>query len=243
MFGRLVPIVCLIVCFISVPVSAQFGDLLKGLFEKGMNMSPSTGLSQDTIVSGLKEALQVGAQKTIERTGIENGYYGNEDIKILMPKKLQMFDQVLRFAGYGPQLDEFVVRMNRAAEHAAPLAKPILWEAIASMTIKDAKGVLQGGNTAATDYFQEKTTVQLRKTFRPQVEQAMNQVDLVRQYKELVGSYQAIPFVRDIAFDLDQYVVDKSLSGFFTVLAEEEKQIRTDPAARVTDLLKEVFAQ
>ena len=243
MLRKLVTMSCFMMCFVGTPAPAQVGDFLRELFEQKMQTSPSTGLDRDTIISGLKETLQVGAQQTLELTGVENGYYGNDVIKILMPKKLQMFDQALRFAGYGPRLDEFVVRMNRAAEQAVPLAKPILREAIASMTIEDARGILQGGNTAATDYFQKKTSSTLRETFRPHVEQTMNQVGLVRQYKELVGTYQAIPFVQNIVFDLDQYVVDKTLSGFFTILAEQERQIRTDPAARVTDLLKEVFAQ
>ncbi len=160
-----------------------------------------------------------------------------------MPEKLQTLEKGLRLVGYGPKVDEFVLSMNRAAERASPHAKQIFWDAIADMSFEDARKILNGGDTAATDYFKEKTTEKLTTAFRPEVDQAMNEVGVTRQYKELVGRYEAIPFAQSVAFDVDEYVVAKTLSGLFYVLGEEERKIRTEPAARVTDLLKEVFAK
>ncbi|MFQ5792898.1 MAG: DUF4197 domain-containing protein, partial [Acidobacteriota bacterium] len=171
------------------------------------------------------------------------GYFRNQAIKILMPEQLQTLEQGLRVVGYGPQVDEFVLSMNRAAERAAPAAKRIFWDAIGEMTFDDARKILDGGDTAATDYFKAKTSDELAAAFRPVVDQTMNEVGVTRQYKELVGRYEAIPFVKRVTFDVDEYVVTKALDGLFYVVGEEERKIRTDPAARVTDLLKEVFAQ
>jgi hypothetical protein len=149
----------------------------------------------------------------------------------------------LRLVGYGPQVDEFVLSMNRAAERAAPQAKKIFWDAIGEMTFDDARKILNGSDTAATDYFRAKTTDTLTAAFRPVVDRAMNEFGVTRQYKELVGRYQAIPFAKSEALDIDGYVVGKALDGLFHVLGEEEQKIRTNPAARVTDLLKEVFTR
>jgi hypothetical protein len=199
------------------------------------------GLSDAKIGAGLKEALQVATEKTVSLTGRTDGYFANQAIKILMPEKLRSFETGLRAVGYGGQIDELVLGMNRAAEQAAPRAKQIFFDAIGEMSFDDARKLLNGGDTAATEYFRGKTTPRLSTAFRPVVEQSMNQVGVSRQYKDLVGRFESIPFARSQAFDLDGYVVEKGLGGLFTVLGEQEKQIRTNPTARATDLLKEVF--
>jgi hypothetical protein len=200
--------------------------------------------SDGTIVAGLKQALEIGAGQAVSLTGTTDGYFGNAAIKILMPAKLQSVETALRAVGYGPQLDAFVLSMNRAAEKAAPAAKDIFVGAIQQMTFEDARKILSGGDTAATDYFREKTTPELTAAFKPVVEASMNEVGVTKQYKELVGRYEAIPFVGGlVSFDLDQYVVSKALDGLFLVLGDEERKIRKDPAARVTDLLKQVFGK
>lgn len=221
-----------------VPASAQLDRIFKGL-----GLGQQGGLTDAKIGSGLKEALKVGTENAVNLTGHTDGYFLNEAIKILMPKKLQSLEKGLRLVGYGPQVDEFVLSMNRAAERAAPHAKEIFWDAIADMSFDDARKILSGGETAATDYFKDKTTDKLTAAFRPEVDQAMNEVGVTRQYKELVGRYEAIPFAKSVAFDVDEYVVTKALDGLFFVVGQEERKIRTDPAARVTDLLKEVFAK
>lgn len=227
-----------IVLVTAAPASAQLGRILRGL-----GLGRPGGLNDAKIASGLKEALQIGTQNAVNLTGRLDGYFRNEVIKILMPEKLQTLEKGLRLVGYGPRVDEFVLSMNRAAERAAPRAKAIFWDAIGEMSFEDARKILNGGDTAATDYFQDKTTDRLAAAFRPVVDKAMNEVGVTRRYKELIGRYEAIPFVTSERLDIDQYVVTKALDGLFYVVGEEERKIRTNPTARVTDLLKEVFAK
>jgi hypothetical protein len=189
----------------------------------------------------LKEALKIGTGNAVNLTGKTDGYFLNQAIKILMPEKLRTLEKGLRAVGYGPQIDEFVLSMNRSAEQAAPAAKQIFWDALEQMTFEDARKILSGNETAATEYFKGKTTDKLTAAFRPVVDKSMNEVGVPRQYNELVGRYESIPFVKKETFDLDSYVVTKALDGLFHVLGDEEKKIRTNPEARVTDLLKEVF--
>lgn len=228
----------ILLVLVATPASAQLDQFLKGL-----GIGQPSGLSEAKIGSGLKEALKVGTENSVKLTGRVDGYFMNQAIKIVMPEKLQTLEQGLRLVGYGPQVDEFILSMNRAAEQAAPHAKKIFWDAIGEMTFDDARKILNGNDTAATEYFRTKTTDKLAAAFRPMVDRAMNEVGVTRQYKSLVAQYQAIPFVKSEALDIDQYVVTKALDGLFYVLGEEERKIRRNPGARVTDLLKEVFAR
>ena len=228
----------MIVLLTALPASAQLDQILKGL-----GTGQKSGLSDVKIGSGLKEALKIGTQNAVNLTGRLDGYFVNQAIKILMPEKLRTMEKGLRAVGLGPQVDEFILSMNRAAERAAPAAKSIFWDAIGEMTFEDARKILAGSDTAATDYFKAKTTDKLTGAFKPSVDQAMNEVGVTRQYKELVGQFQSIPFMKSESLDIDHYVVTKALGGLFYVVGEEEKKIRTNPAARVTDLLKEVFGK
>ncbi len=237
MIVRMVLIV-LVTLLVAQPAIAQFDRLLKGIGIGGQK-----GLSDARIGEGLKEALKVGTENTVSFTGKTDGFFLNQAIKILMPEKLRTLEKGLRTVGYGPQVDEFVLSMNRAAEKAAPFAKQIFWDAIGEMTFEDVRKIFSGHETAATDYFKGKTSDKLTIIFKPIVDRAMNEVGVTRQYKELVGRYESIPFVKKETFDIDQYVVTKALDGLFHVLGEEEKKIRTNPAARTTDLLKEVFGK
>jgi len=193
------------------------------------------GLSDSKINAGLKQALQIGAENSVKLVGRPNGYFGNAAIKILMPSNLRSLEKGLRLVGYGPKVDDFVLSMNRAAEAAAPAARKIFVEAITSMSFDDARRILSGGDTAATDYFKGKTTPQLTAAFRP----AKNGV--TRQYNALVEQYKAIPFANNQDLDITSYVVTKALGGLFYELGEEERKIRKDPAAQTTSLLREVF--
>jgi len=231
-------VVAAVLFVMAGPAGVQRDKPLKGLGGQG---SAGAGLSDAKIGAGLKEALQVATEKTVSLTGKTDGYFANQAIKILMPEKLRSFETGLRAVGYGGQIDELVLGMNRAAERAAPQAKQIFFDAIGDMSFDDARKLLNGGDTAATEYFRGKTTPRLTTAFRPVVEQSMSQVGVSRQYKDLVGRFDSIPFAKSQAFDLDGYVVDRGLGGLFTVLGEQEKQIRTNPTARATDLLKEVF--
>lgn len=223
---------------LSTPASAQMDQLLKG-----MGIGQQSSLPDGTVSAGLKEALQVATEKSVNLTGRPDGYFSNAAIKILMPEKLQTVEKGLRMVGYGPQVDEFVLSMNRAAEQAAPAAKQIFMNAIAGMTFDDTKKILSGGNTAATEFFKAKTTDQLTAAFKPVVDKTMSQVGVTRQYQELMGRFDAIPFAKSQTFDIDGYVVGKALDGLFHVVGEQETLIRTNPAARTTTLLQEVFAR
>ena len=201
------------------------------------------GLGEGKIASGLKEALEVGTKNAVESTGRPNGYFNNPAIKILLPQKLQLMEKGLRALGMGPQVDEFILSMNRAAEQAAPLAKPIFLDALKQMTFQDARRILTGGDTAATDYFKQKTSSQLAVAFRPAVDKAMANTGVERKFKSLMGVASALPFGKPEALDINRYVVSKSLDGLFFVLGQEEKKIRKDPVAQVTPLLKQVFGR
>ena len=218
----------------AAPAEAQLDRLLR---------LPTTGPGDARIADGLKEALQIGTEKAVGLTGQPDGYFGNALIKILMPERLRTVERGLRALGQGERVDEFVLSMNRAAERAAPAAKSIFWDAITAMTIEDGRRILQGSNTAATDYFKEKTTSALTTAFGPVVSAAMNEVGVTRQYKELVGAAQGLPFVSVEALDIDRYVIGKALDGLFLVVGQEEQKIRTDPSARLTPLLKDVFGK
>jgi hypothetical protein len=231
-------VVGMVILLSALPVSAQLDKILKSL-----GGGEKTGLSDVKIGSGLKEALKVGTENAVNLTGKKDGYFLNQAIKILMPEKLKTFEKGLRTVGYGSKVDEFVLSMNRAAEKAAPFAKQIFWDAIGEMTFDDTRKILSGNDTAATEYFKGKTSNKLTDVFKPIVSNSMNEVGATRQYKELVGRYETIPFVKKESFDLDQYVVTKALGGLFYTVGEEEKKIRKNPAARTTDLLKEVFGK
>jgi len=209
--------------------------------EKRLGVGNASSLSDSKVSSGLKEALRVGAENSVKLTGKTDGYFKNEAIKILMPSNLRPLEKGLRAVGFGPKIDSFILSMNRSAEAAAPAAKKIFTDAILEMSFEDARKILSGGDTAATDYFKGKTTGRLTTAFRPVVEKTMSKNGVTRQYKALTEQYQSIPFAKNETFDIDKYVVEKALDGLFYELADQERQIRKDPAARTTSLLKEVF--
>lgn len=196
---------------------------------------------ESTDAAGLKQALSLATERAVKLTSRPNGFLDNAKIRIGMPGALGKMTSGLRTIGMGAQVDELEVSMNHAAEKAAGEATPVFVDAIQKMSFQDASSIVKGGDTAATDYFEKTTTDSLRTRFRPIVDQAMKSAGLAKQYDQLVGSYKSIPFSSAPKFDLTGYVTDKALAGLFTVVGEQEKQIRTNPAARATDLLKQVF--
>jgi hypothetical protein len=234
-----------IVLFLSViVVSATFSEA--GFLDnvmKEIGVSKEKGLDEKTAISGLKEALSVGTENAVSNVSTIDGYLANEAIRIMMPEKVRKVADVLRKVGYEKHVDDFVTSMNRAAEKAAPAAASHFSEAIRDMTFDDAKGILRGGDTAATDYFRTKTSDDLYEAFRPIVSSSMNEVGVTKSYKAMMGKYTSLPLMKEESLDLDHYVTDKSLDGLFYMIAREEKKIRSDPAARVTDLLKKVFGK
>jgi hypothetical protein len=195
------------------------------------------------VADGLKEALRIGTNNAVSLTGRLDGYFANEVIKILLPAPIRKIEKALRVAGFGRKLDELVLGMNRAAEAAAPFAKDIFGDAIRQMTFADAQKIFKGSDTAATDYFREKTTPQLTTLFRPPVAKVMGEVGVTQQFQQFFTQVSKLPFMKMEKLDLEAYVVDRSLFGLFHVLGQEETKIRRDPAARVTAILKDVFGQ
>ncbi|MEO6805664.1 MAG: DUF4197 domain-containing protein [Edaphobacter sp.] len=226
--------------FSSVVLNAQFPQIpqIPGLGNKSNNAS---GLDDAQIGSGLKDALSVGTQRAVKLVDRPGGYLDNEAIKILLPQSLRPAEKALRVAGQGPKIDEFVASMNHAAESAAPEAEKIFGDAVKAMTIDDARRLLNGGDTSITDYFKSKTSTELATAFRPHVEAAMNKNGVTQQYDALMGQAPKLPFMNSSSLDINTYVVNKALDGLFYMLGQQEKEIRTNPAARSTALLKQVF--
>lgn len=221
--------------------TAQLDEILKKAGES-ISHTNAAGLSDDKIVAGLKQALQVSTSKAVSLTGRPDGFLKNEAIKILLPPKLQTVGRGMRMLGMGAKVDELEVGMNRAAEQAAPQAKQIFLAALKKMSFDDARHILTGGDTAATEYFERTSTADLTAAFSPIVHRSMENVGVVRQYDQVIASAPGgAAFAGQ--FDLTKYVVGKTLDGLFHMLGEEEKQIRENPAARTTALLKEVFGR
>ena len=217
----------------------QLGDILKQA-EGAMQHSDTSSLSNSKITAGLKQALQVSVSKAVASTGKPDGFFKNEAIKIVLPEKLQTVSKGMRLMGMGAKVDELEVGMNRAAEKATPKAKAIFLSALEKMSFGDARKILTGGDTAATEYFKGSSTAELTTAFSPIVHQSMVNVGVVKQYNSVI---QSAPGGSILAgkLDLDKYVVGKTLDGLFYMLGQEERKIRKNPAAQTTTLLKEVF--
>ena len=205
------------------------------------NTNSTANLSTDKIASGLKEALRVSTANAVAKTGKPGGFLNNPDIKIPLPGRMQSVSKELRLVGMGSSLDQLEVGMNRAAEQATPMAKQIFLNSLSKMTISDARNILSGSDTAATEYFKRTSTPDLTTAFKPIVHQQMQKVGVVQQYDQLISNPMAAQLLQARGFDLDNYVVGKSLDGLFFMLGQEEKQIRRNPAAQVTPLLQQVF--
>jgi hypothetical protein len=228
---------------ISCAADAQlFKDYVKDA--KGLIGGKKKGGSstESEISAGLREALQVGAKNATGKVSAVNGFFGNSLIKVLMPPEAKKVENTLRGIGMGAQVDKAILAMNRAAEDASTKALPIFVNAIRSMSISDAVSILKGSNDAATRYLKTKTTAELTAAFRPVIQQSLEKVNATRYWAEVFTIYNRLPTTRQkINPDLAEYVTERALNGVFVYIAEEEGKIRTDPAARVTDLLKKVF--
>ena len=214
-----------------------------GFWDNFLNtVNPSSGgLTLEKTIAGLKEALSIGSGNAVSTVSALNGYYKNPAIKIPMPEKIQNVADMLRKVGLGSTVDEFELSMNQAAEKAAPKAKSLFIDSIKQMTFDDAKKILNGGDTSATEYLQGKTTEPLTKEFAPIIASSLDQVGATKSYRDMMAAFTALPFMSAQSFDLDNYVTEQALGGLFHMVGEEEKNIRANPQARVTDLLKEVF--
>jgi hypothetical protein len=228
--------------FTGLAEAGIFDDILKELPGAKSGVS-QTGLDQKTTASGLKEALAIGTENAVKAVSRTDGYFSNQMVKILLPDKIQKVADVIAKLGFQEQVDHFILSMNRAAEAAAPKATVLFVDAVKVMSFDDARMILQGGDTAATEYFKDKTSKKLYDEFKPVIISNMDKVGVTKAYKEMMAPYESLPFAPKESMDLDHYVTNKTLDGLFLMVGQEEKKIRTNPAARVTDLLKTVFGK
>jgi hypothetical protein len=198
-------------------------------------------LSNQEAAGGLKDALIQGATTAVGKLGVTDGFLGNPKVKIPLPESLQKAEKAMRMFGMGKQADELVVRMNRAAEAAVPEAKTLLIDAVKKMSLQDAKGILTGGDDAATQYFKKTTSAQLTEKFLPIVTKATEDVSLAKQYNKFAKTGAKLGLIKDDQANLEQYVTQKALDGLYLMMAEEEKAIRKDPVSAGTSLIKKVF--
>lgn len=219
------------------------GDLLKQA--AGRSTGPQTAgesaLASGEIAAGLKEALRVGSGRVVDRLGAADGFNADPKVRIPLPKSLQTVHQALSRVGMGGLTEDLELRLNRAAEAAAPKARDLFVDAISQMTIEDAQGIWKGPPDAATRYFEGKMSAPLAAEMRPVVEESLTEAGAVQVYDQAMGRYRSLPFVPDLKTDLTGHVVDGALAGIFTYLGEEEAAIRANPAKRSTELLQKVF--
>jgi hypothetical protein len=218
----------------SAQINQTLGDLNKTLGE-------GTPLTTAEVAEGLKEALIKGISNGSDLASQLDGYFKNPEIKIPFPPEVKKVEDKLRQIGLGGEVDKFIMTLNRGAEDAAKEAKPIFITAIRSMTIQDAWGILKGQPDAATQYLKRTTSLQLKEKFKPVIQNSLSKVNATRYYGDIVNTYNKIPLTEDVNPNLDDYATDKAIEGLFLMIAKEEKNIRQDPLARTTELLKKVF--
>lgn len=231
----------------SPALIAGWGDWLKNIEDALPTGTPvgseATALSQTEIAAGLKEALNVGVERATSLLGREGGFLNDAAVKIPMPDALQQVERGLRAVGKDQFADDFLMAMNRAAEKAVPATAGILADTIKSMSLEDARGILNGPDDAATQYFRQRNEAKLTDAILPIVQDSTAQVGVTSSYKQMTGNLGFLSrFTDPENLDLDRYVASKTLDGLFLKLAQEEKLIRNDPVARSTELLKKVFS-
>jgi hypothetical protein len=213
-------------------------DLAKQVLQQPQTQS---ALADSDIAAGLKQALANGTRAAVNQLGRTDGFWANEHYRIPLPKQLDEAGMLLQAAGYGPQMDQLHLQMNRAAEKAVPLAADVFAEAVSKLTLNDARGILNGPPDAATQYFKRTTSQTLATRFKPIVAGVTSKVGLVQQYNTLLSSAGPAATLLGDSADINSYVTNKALDALFSRVGDEEKSIRSNPAARTTDLLKKVF--
>ncbi|HKL89932.1 MAG TPA: DUF4197 domain-containing protein [Allomuricauda sp.] len=202
----------------------------------------TTGIGNDQIAQGLREALNMGIEKQVNQLTSENGFYKNELVKIMLPEELQKVDKTLRDIGLSGLADEGLRIINRAAEDAVGEATPIFVDAVKGITFNDAKQILLGNDNAATQYLQQATKTQLYNKFNPIIKNSFQKVGADQIWSNIITKYNSLPLTNDVNPDLTDYTTNEALEGVYTMIAVEEKEIRTKVSSRTTDLLKKVFS-
>ncbi|MBL4654905.1 MAG: DUF4197 domain-containing protein [Bacteroidia bacterium] len=214
---------------------------LKEVGENTIKIAQPSALTEGEIIEGLKEALKVGAKNSTKAASKPDGFYKNKALFIPFPKEAQSAADKLKELGMEKQVNEFTMTLNRAAEEACKKAAPIFIDAILSMNISDAKGILKGSDTSATHYLRKSTRQQLFNQFAPIIEEALSKVGATKNWESLAGTYNKIPFVKKVNPDLKAYTTNLAIKGLFHLVSKEETKIRNNPAARVSEILKKVF--
>lgn len=227
----------------STGAFAQFGKLLDKAKTVAKSNTATTNLNPNDIATALKQALEVGTSKSADLLSKQNGFFGDQAVKILFPPEALKAEAALRKLGLNKMCDDAILSFNRAAEDAAKTAKPIFVNAIKQMTIKDATDILMGSNDAATNYFKKTTTDSLTTIFNPIVQQSIEKVGATKYYADVAERYNKVPFATKINPDLKAYITQMAIDGMFKKVAVEELKIRENSAFRTTDLMKKVFAQ
>ena len=217
------------------------GVLLSCLISFSAVAAGLESLSNADAASGLRQALTDGAGAAVAKLGVENGYFSNPQVKIPLPPSLKRIESGLRLIGMRKQADELVLTMNRAAEAAAPEAKALLVDAVKKMTVQDAKQILTGGDTAATQYFRRTTQAPLTERFLPIVKKATDRVGLAQQYNSLAGQASSLGLVKEDQATIERYVTQKALDGLYFMIGEQEKAFRQNPLGASSDVVKRVF--
>ena len=224
-----------LVLIFNLTACAELQDVVNQLPQGG-------GVSQLDMANGLRQALDLGIDKQVSKLTQTDGFYKNELVKILLPEELQKVDKALRDIGLSNLADEGLKVLNRAAEDAVKEATPIFVTAVKEITFTDAKNILLGDDDAATQYLTTKTQTELYNKFNPVIKNSFNKVGADQVWENLINKYNAIPFTNNVNPDLTDYVTNEALKGVYTMIAVEEKEIRTKVGSRTTDLLKKVFA-
>jgi hypothetical protein len=198
-------------------------------------------ISNTDAASGLKQALSDGSIAAVSKLGVENGFFGNPQVKIPLPPSLKRVEGAMRALGMKKQADELVLSMNRAAEAAVPEAKQLLVDAVKKMSVQDAKSILTGGDTAGTEYFKRNTQSQLMQRFLPIVRKATERVGLAQQYNSLAGQGAALGLVKEDQATIERYVTQKTLDGLYFMIGEQEKAFRQNPVGATSDIVRKVF--
>jgi len=198
-------------------------------------------VSNADAVSGLKQALNDGSLAAVAKLGVENGYFANPRVKIPLPPSLKRVEGAMRALGMRRQADELVLKMNRAAEAAAPEAKQLLVDAVKKMSVQDAKKILTGGDTAGTEYFRRTTSKQLTERFLPIVKKATDRVGLAQQYNSIAGQGATLGLVKEDQATIERYVTQKAVDGLYFMIGEQEKAFRKNPVGASSDIVRKVF--
>lgn len=226
---------------LTAKIFRMSSSLLLAFFATAAFAISLADLSNQEATSGLKAALEKGATAAIARLGVENGFLNNEKVRIGLPGVLEQSRPVMKMLGRGKDLDNLELSMNRAAESAVPLAKPLLLDAVKSMTVTDAKKILSGGDTAVTDFFREKTSGPLAGKFLPLVKSITDQSGLATQYNRAVSQVSGLNVIPKEQSTVESYVTQRALDGLFYMIGEEEKAIRRDPIGSGSKIIGKVF--